>query len=106
MPIEVSLTNEEKVRIAVTPLTAGGQPATLDGPVEFTIAGDCTLDPIDDTSTWVLSGSTVGDSTMTVKADADLGAGVTTIMDTAVIHVAHPNAASLGLAADPPVLKV
>jgi hypothetical protein len=105
MPLEVSLTTEQKVRLSVTPMTPGGQPATLDGPVQWSVEGACTLEAIDATSTWVLSGSTIGDSIVTVAADADLGQGVVPIGDSATLHVSDPMAASLGMAADEPVLK-
>lgn len=105
MSIEVHLSNEEKVRLAVTPMTPGGQPAPVDGAAVWEVDGACTVEPIDATSAWVLSGTEVGDSTVTVACDADMGAGVVTIMDTCVVHVASPMAANLGLAADAPVLK-
>lgn len=106
MPQEVTLTSEQKCRFFVTPMTPGGDPAPLDGPVQFSIEGSCTVDPIDDTSCWVVAAdNTVGDSILSVVADADLGAGVVQIMDSATIHVTNPMASSLGLGADAPVLK-
>ena len=105
MPIEVSLSNEEKVRLAVTPMTPGGQPAPVDGAAQWSVEGACTVEPIDDTSAWVLSGSDVGDSTVTVACDADMGAGIVTIADTCLVHVSSPMATNLGLSADAPVLK-
>jgi hypothetical protein len=104
MPIEVTLTTEEKCRLAITPMTAGGQPATVDGAAQWSVEGTCTVESIDATSAWVLAGA-MGDSTVTVGVDADLGAGVIPIGDTALIHVENPQAASVGLAADEPVLK-
>jgi len=106
MPLEVSLSTEEKVRLSVTPMTPGGQPATVDGAVQWSVEGACTLEAIDATSTWVLAGATVGDSVVTAAADADLGTGVVPLADTATIHVANPMAANLGMEADEPVLKV
>lgn len=104
MPIDVSLTSEEQVRLAVTPLTAGGDPAAIDGEALWSVEGTCTLVPIDATSTWVVAGA-VGDSTVTVLCDADLGSGVVHLADTCLVHVGHPMAAQLGLAAEAPVLK-
>ena len=105
MPLEVSLTTEEKVRLAITPLTAGGQPAAIDGEATWSVEGACTVEPIDATSAWVISGVTVGDSTITVACDADLGAGIVPLADTCLVHVANPQAANLGLSADAPELK-
>jgi hypothetical protein len=105
MPIEVTLTNEEKVRLTVTPMTPGGEPAPIDGEAQWSIEGTCTTEVIDATSAWVISGTEIGDSVLTVACDADLGSGVVPLADTAVIHVHNPMAANLGLAADTPQLK-
>src|SRR5262245_12209503 len=87
MPIEVSMTTEEQCRLTVTPMTAGGNPATVDGPAQWSVAGSsCTVTPIDATSAWIVSTSTIGDSTVTVGCDADLGAGVVAIGDTCLVH--------------------
>jgi hypothetical protein len=104
VPIEVSLTTEEKCRLAIQPMTPGGQPAPVDGPAQWSVEGTCTVEPIDDTSAWLLAG-TMGDSTVTVGVDADLGSGVVPIGDTCLVHVSNPQAASVGLSADAPVLK-
>ena len=105
MPIEVSMTLEEKCRLAITPLTAAGNPAQVDGPAQWSVEGDCTVEPIDDTSAWIISGTSIGDATVTVGCDAYLGEGIVPLGDTALIHVSNPLAANLGLAADTPVLK-
>lgn len=105
MSIEVSVTTEQKVRLAITPMTPAGNPAPLDGPAQWSVDGACTIEAIDDTSAWVSAAATIGDSVVTVTADADLGSGVVPLADTCVVHVANPMASSLGLAADEPVLK-
>lgn len=105
MPTEVTMSSEHKAKVTVTPLTPGGEPATLDGPVQFSIAGACTLAPIDDVSTWVEGVEGGADSVLTIQGDADLGEGIVHIMDTVVFHVTHPQAAQLGVAVEAPVLK-
>jgi hypothetical protein len=106
VPIEVTLTTEEQCRLLVTPLTPAGNPAPVEGAAQWSVAGtSCTVQSIDATSAWVISTTTIGDSTITVGCDADLGAGVVTIADTCLVHVGNPMAAQLGLAADAPVLK-
>lgn len=105
MPLEVSMTTEEQCRLSITPLTPGGEAATIDGQAQWTVDGTCTLLPIDATSTWVVAGDTVGDSVVTVACDADMGSGVVPLGDTCLVHVATPMAANLGLAADQPVLQ-
>src|SRR5262245_47425962 len=66
MPIEVSMTSEEQVRLAIQPMTAAGNPAPVDGPAQWSVEGACTVVPIDDTSAWIISGASMGDSTVTV----------------------------------------
>jgi hypothetical protein len=105
MPIEVSMTNEERVRLTITPMTPGGQPAQVDGAAQWSVEGSCTVEPINDTSAWILSGDTIGDSTVTVGCDADLGEGVVALGDTCLVHVGNPMAANLGLSAGTPELK-
>lgn len=107
MPLEVDLTTEQQVRIHATPMTPGGHPATVDGDVQFDVqSGDCTVVRIDSMSADIISGSTPGDCVVLVSADADLGAGVMSVQDTILVHLMNPNAASLGLTVDAPVLKV
>jgi len=113
--VEVTMTMEEKVRLRVTPgPTPAGHPGQIDGAVQFTVtAGDCTIEPammddgvtVDPLACWVVSGPTAGDSAVLAEADADMGAGVVNIMATALVHVNHPMAASLGMTAEAPVLK-
>jgi hypothetical protein len=104
MPLEVSLSTEEQVRLSITPMTPAGAPAQVDGQAQWTVEGTCTVAPIDATSAWVLAGA-IGDSVVTVACDADLGAGVVPLGDTCLVHVANPMAASLGLSAEAPILK-
>lgn len=107
MPLEVNMTDEQQVVISVSPVTATGKPATLDGPITVTVsAGDGTVvqDPATPNSATLVSGG-LGDTTYVVSGDADLGAGVQTISDTATIHVAGALATSLGLTAGTPSPK-
>lgn len=107
MPLEVTLTNEQQVTVHATPVTPAGNPATVDGAVQFTVQdGACSVVPMDDRSATIVSGDTPGDSVVLVQADADLGQGVQTIMDTVVVHVIGAQATSLGLTAEQPELKM
>lgn len=106
MPLDITLTNEQKVMIHLSPQTDAGNPVTLDGPAVFEVSeGTCTIEAVDDTSAYIVSGDVPGDSVVVVTGDADLGAGVETVMDTVMVHVMHANARSLGLSADTPVLR-
>ncbi len=100
MPVELALSTEEDALIVCTPTTKAGKPAKVDGPISFSTNNpDATVTQQGDTSALITSPTTAGDVVVTVSADADLGAGVTTISDTVILHVADPQAASLGLAA-------
>jgi len=107
MPNEYTLTREQGMRFFIEPLTPGGAVAPIDGAAQWTVEGiPCTVQPIDNQSIWLISPATgVGDTVLTVKADADMGAGVVTLMDTSLIHVTDPMASNLGMGADAPVLK-
>ena len=104
--LEVTCTNEEKIRISVNPVTPGGAPATLDGPIALEVqSGEGTFELIDDASFYVISGDLPGDTVFVVTGDADLGEGVVNISDIVTLHVEGAMAASFGLVADAPELK-
>lgn len=107
MPLELEITSEQQIPVTLTPTTPAGQPATLDGePVWEVTAGDGTVaaDP-GGMRAMLVSPNAPGDTTYTVSADADMGAGVVTVADTITLHVVNPLAASLGLAAGEAELK-
>lgn len=107
MPIEVSISNEQKVPITVSPKTDTGKPAKLDGaPVWSVVSGDSTVVPAaDGLSADLVSSDTPGDTVFLVDGDADLGSGVEDVQDTITLHVLGANAKNLGLAAGTPVAK-
>jgi len=107
MSLSIAITNEQKVKVSITPVTATGKPAKLDGlPVWSVASGSATLDvAADGLSAFLVSPDSPGDSEILIEADADLGAGVVTISDTVKLSVAGALATSLGLVADAPVAK-
>ena len=108
MPLELSLTNEQKVNVTVTPKTQSGKPAKLDGkPTWEVTSGGATLAVADDglSADIISSDDDLSDSLVQISADADLGEGVETIADTVLVHTAGANASNLGLVAGTPVLK-
>jgi hypothetical protein len=109
MPLKVQLTTEEKVRITLDPRTPAGKPAKLDpsNPPKWSVeTGDATLDVAPDgLSAYIISPDTAGVSQVLVDGDADLGDGVEDVSDFITVEVSGAKARSLGLAAEPPVLK-
>jgi len=107
MSMEFRITSEYKLPVgAKHPVTPSGRPATLDGPVTFTVLeGTCTIEPIDDVTAYLVPGEDFLDSVVLLEADADLGDGVETISETVILHIDHPKASSLGVEAGEPVLR-
>jgi hypothetical protein len=102
----IQMSTEEKRLVMVQPLTAQGNPAQVDGAVQFSVtAGTCTIAPVDDTSAYVVSGDEPGDSTVQMACDADLGAGVVPVLDTMLVHVVSASAASLDVTVGDPEPK-
>lgn len=105
MPLEISLTTEQQVKVSVAPVTPKGKPVALDGAVLFSTNDNVTINMLDDKSAMILAPEVIGDVTVTVSGDADLGAGVVTIKDTILLHISDPQASSLGLTAGTPETK-
>lgn len=100
-----TITTEQKLTLTLAPRTAGtssnpdGNPANVDGaPVWEVTGGDITITPsADGLSCEVLPGAQDTNSVITVTADADLGEGVTSIIDTVDVAVVAASASRLGL---------
>ena len=105
MPLDLQCTNEEKIFITVNPVTRGGRPASLDGPVRVTPTGEGTVEQVSDTSFFVVSGDNPGATTYLVEGDADLGEGIILLQDSINLNVSSANASSLGMTAATPVVK-
>jgi hypothetical protein len=105
--LEISTTNEQKIKITANPVTAAGSPASLDGPLRVTLlSGDAgaEVDPADPLSVIFTSGAP-GDSTFLVEGDADLGAGQQLLQETVTYHVAGALAANFGFVVGQPEPK-
>jgi hypothetical protein len=107
MPLDLTITNEQKVQVTLNPTTDTGKPAKLDGIPEWSvISGGSTLDvAADGKSAFLVSADDPGDTEFLVAGDADLGEGKEEISDVIRLHVAGANAKNLGLAASAPVPK-
>lgn len=105
--LEVTITNEQQVKVTLNPVTATGKPARVDGaPTWEVVTGNSTVQPADDgLSADLISSDDPGDTDFLVKADADLGEGVTEISDVIRLTVAGAQAANLGLSAGEPTPK-
>src|SRR5882762_7874092 len=79
--LEITITNEQQVNVALHPVTATGRPAPVDGAPVWTVqSGNSTVNPAaDGLSAYLVSSDTPGDTEILVEADVDLGPGVTTI---------------------------
>lgn len=107
MPVNVTITTDQRVQVTLNPVTASGAPATLDGQPDWTVeSGDCVVDPLPGgLSAWIISGASIGPSVIKVSADADLGAGVRTIEDLVNVEVTNAEAAALGITVGTPETK-
>ena len=101
--LEVAITNEQKVKITMNPVTQRGLPAALDGAPAWTVvSGSSTIEvAADGLSAYLISSDAPGDTTYQVEADADLGESVQTLVDTITLHVEGAKAVNLGLTAGP-----
>ena len=108
--VATTITNEQKIKITLNPLTAAGNPAQIEaGTLQVEVLeGDGTAETIEGepNSFYAISGSSTGTITrIKVTADGDLGEGVSTLEDEVLMTVIPANASSLGLALGEPELK-
>lgn len=103
----ITITNEEKVQVTLSPATAAGNPAMLDGAPTWTVTeGDATLEvDSDGMSAFLVSGAPDVNSKITITADADLGEGVVTLEDTIDLAVVAASASALGIVVGSAILK-
>lgn len=99
MPVEITITNEQKIPVTLSPVTDTGKPAKLDGSPAWTVlSGNSQVVVADDgLSADLISSDDPGDTEIMIKADADLGAGVVEISDTIKLSVTGAQAKSLGI---------
>lgn len=107
MPTTVSLTNEQQVKVTLTPVTDTGKPAKLDGaPSWAVISGNSQVVVSDDgLSADLISSDDPGDTEILIKADADIGEGVEEISDTIKLTVVGATAKNLGISVGSPTPK-
>lgn len=105
--LELACTNEEKIHVALNPVTPGGHTIPVENFAVSVESGDGTAVPDPDGAFgfYAVSGDNPGDTVYMVTADADLGDGVVNVSDIVTLHVAGAQAAALGLTAGTPEFK-
>lgn len=117
--MQFNSTTEEKVPVFLNPTTQSGKPSKIEGKATVSVTSgngtwaDATDQEISDYDTagnkglagFVVSEDTAGQTIYEVSGDSDLGAGVTTIVDSIEYTYNDPNAQNLGLSSGGPVPK-
>lgn len=104
--ITQTITTEQKIKATLAPVTATGKPAKLDGKPSWVADGPSTLAISEDgLSCDLISSDEPSTTVVTIKADADLGAGVEEIIDIIELVVEGARAAALGLTLGSPEPK-
>lgn len=110
--LDIEITNEQKIKVTLNPVTESGNPAELDGKPEWSVLSGGNEDPSknlqvseDGLSAYLISNDTPGDIEFLIKADADRGAGFEEISDVIRVHVSGAKAKSLGLVKGEPEPK-
>lgn len=104
MPLTIACTTEEQVPVTASPVTSGGRPAQIDGPLRITVqsgSGTFSQDPAFPLVFKAISPDVADETVYGVAADADLGAGEVLISDTVTANFSSAAAATFGLAAGP-----
>lgn len=105
--LSITINNEQKVKVTLTPVTDKGQPAKLDGVPTWTVlSGDSTVEVAEDgLSADLISADSSGTTEIEVKADAELGEGVVEIGETLTLIVTSATAKNLGATVGEPEAK-
>ncbi len=99
------LTDSQKVSLSIAPVDAAGQPAPVDGVPAWASSDDTVLTVAassDGLACDAVTTGKLGTATVSVTADADMGAGSTEIVGTLDIQVNAGPAVSLGITAGEP----
>jgi len=105
--MDVKLTNEQQVRVTLSPKTDTGKPAKLDGSPSWTVTEGNSQVVVDDDGLGALlvSSDEPGDTLVTIKADADLGEGIEELVDVLKLTVVGATAKNLGITVGTPEAK-
>lgn len=99
------VTDTQKCSLSIQPTDVKGNPAAIDGVPVWSVS-DATILSVtpaaDGLSAVIVANGPVGTSQVNVQADADLGAGTTTITGTLDVQVTASEATALGITAGTP----
>lgn len=100
----ILLVDTQKVSLAIKPVNKKGNPAPLDGVPQWSSSDPnvIAVTPAADGLSCVASAGATGTATVSVTADADLGAGVTPLAGTVDFDVKPGPAVSLGITTGTP----
>lgn len=106
--IMLQLTDVQKCTLTIAPVDAAGNPAALDGAPAWTSSNPTVLDVVagsDGLTAVVTALGPLGDSQVSVSADARVGPDVVTLTGTLDVNVAASEATTLGITAGTPEAK-
>lgn len=105
--MDLKLTNEQQVRVTLSPKTDSGKPAPLDGIPTWEIVDGLSTVVVDPNglSAMIVSSDDPGDTQILVTADADIGEGVEHISEILKVSVLGAAAKNLGITVGTPELK-
>ncbi len=88
------ITTEQRVLLTVNPLTEGGNPAAIGGPVLFDSSAPdvVSIEQVDDRSAWAVATGATGAAQILASFDADLGEGVRTVELSGALEVVSAEA--------------
>lgn len=100
----MQMTDTQQTTASITPVDAKGQPAQVQaGSVQWTGPAFVTLTPSTDGMSCLIVANGIGSGQVQVSADADLGAGVTTITGTLQVDVVGGQAVGFTINTSAPV---
>lgn len=107
MPVQTTLTNEQKITATLNITTDSGKLAKVDGvPTWEVISGNSTVEvAADGMSATLISSDDPGDTQFLIRADANLGEGVEEISDVIELSVTGASAKNLGVSLGTPEVK-
>jgi hypothetical protein len=107
MPPSLVLTNAQKVKLTIAPVDAAGNPAAIDGLPEWSdINGLFAFEAADGPlSIYAITLGPVGQTSINVTADADLGEGAVPISGSLEVEVVASQAVTLSIVAGTPEPK-